>query len=472
MRQSGIEVYNLPLVNGAKAALTISSPLPVLGGGSLTFSNLSDGGVATNETGTRIWVADPWENRVFRVRNPLTAPVVDIVLGQTSASGADCNQGRGELTDAPTRDSLCYPGAVALDRQGNLYVSDDAAEVRGNFRLLEYDAGLFPDEPASALFAIPATRVFGTGGSFTLRPFAQFTGWQELPTCAFEPAFSSTGQMVVGGNGGVNPPFPYVYTNPLVDQHVGTMLNDFYSWPDAATFDSDDNLYVVDGDRSRVMVYLKPLPNPPPPVVTLTVTKAGNGTGRVQSIPFGIDCSPGCSMTTVKGAIVSLIALPDPGISFDGWSGDAGCASGVVTLNADARCTANFSDPHAGLKFFTATPCRILDTRNAAGPLGGPALQPGATRTFNAAASSCGLPADALAISANLTVTNVGAPGELVVFSSDVPRPNATALSFRTGRTRANNAIISLSKSSASFSVFNSSGATVDFIVDVNGFFR
>jgi hypothetical protein len=126
----------------------------------------------------------------------------------------------------------------------------------------------------------------------------------------------------------------------------------------------------------------------------------------------------------------------------------------------------------AAARFFTATPCRVLDTRNPTGPLGAPPLQPGATRTFDPSASTCSIPTDAVAISANLTVTNVGAPGELVVFPSDVLRPNTSALSFRAGRTRANNAIVSFSKSSTTFSIFNNSAATVDFILDVNGYFR
>ncbi len=166
-RAGSIVAYELPLVKGATPSVTINPPLPVLGGGNLTWTDLTIGGVAPVGAGNRLWVADPVGNRVFRVRNPLTSPVVDIVLGQTSASEIACNQGRGELQDAPSRDSLCNPGAVALDRQGNLYVADDAAEVSGNFRLLEYDASLFPDAPVTALFAIPASRVFGTGGSFT-----------------------------------------------------------------------------------------------------------------------------------------------------------------------------------------------------------------------------------------------------------------------------------------------------------------
>ena len=47
-----------------------------------------------------------------------------------------------------------------------------------------------------------------------------------------------------------------------------------------------------------------------------------------------------------------------------------------------------------------------------------------------------------------------------------------SSLSFRAGRTRANNAMISFSKSSETFSVFDNSASTVDFILDVNGFFQ
>jgi hypothetical protein len=143
-------------------------------------------------------------------------------------------------------------------------------------------------------------------------------------------------------------------------------------------------------------------------------------------------------------------------------------ASGVELTGVELGLTAAVN---AGL-FYTLTPCRVLDTRNQTGTLGAPPLQPGATRTFDPSASPCGIPADAFAISANLTVTNVGAPGELVVFPADVLQPNASALSFRAGRTRANNAIVSFSKSSTTFSLFNNSAATVDFILDVNGFFR
>jgi hypothetical protein len=121
--------------------------------------------------------------------------------------------------------------------------------------------------------------------------------------------------------------------------------------------------------------------------------------------------------------------------------------------------------------FHPLPPCRVLDTRGANGPLGGPALAPMTPRNFQVT-GVCGIPALAVAISANLTVTNVAGSGELIVFPSDVAQPGTSAVSFRPGKTRANNAIVYLSATTTTFSVFNNCIAGVDFILDVNGYFQ
>ncbi|HQQ77855.1 MAG TPA: VCBS repeat-containing protein [Thermoanaerobaculia bacterium] len=121
--------------------------------------------------------------------------------------------------------------------------------------------------------------------------------------------------------------------------------------------------------------------------------------------------------------------------------------------------------------FHPLPPCRVLDTRGTFGPLGGPALAPMTPRSFNVT-GVCGIPALAVAISANLTVTNVTGSGELIVFPSDVAQPGTSSVSFRAGRTRANNALVYLSATTTTFSVFNNCIAGVDFILDVNGYFQ
>ena len=261
IRGDSILVYALPLTTGAVPMATLTSPVQVVGNGGPVEWNetLAIGGIAPNGRGTQLWVADPRKNRVFRIRDPLTNPLVDVVLGQQVLSGRECNYGRdiddprGEILPShQSRDSLCEPGAVALDRHGNVWVSDNALEVQGNRRLLEYDASLFRGGSTTALFGPPASRVFGTNGSFTS------LGCQDALCGPWEPAFSSKGQMVVGLNGIFGRRFPIFYDDPLHNATPSGELNDFGSMPFAATFDGNDNLYIADLNRDRVFVYLRP----------------------------------------------------------------------------------------------------------------------------------------------------------------------------------------------------------------------
>jgi hypothetical protein len=128
----------------------------------------------------------------------------------------------------------------------------------------------------------------------------------------------------------------------------------------------------------------------------------------------------------------------------------------------------------AGTKFYTLSPCRVLDTRNPAGSLGGPSLQPFATRTFNVAASACGIPATAVAISVNVAVTNPSGAGYLTLDRGDAAQlPVASTINFSAHRTRANDALVPLAQNgSGTIKVLSATSGTVDLILDVNGYFR
>jgi hypothetical protein len=84
---------------------------------------------------------------------------------------------------------------------------------------------------------------------------------------------------------------------------------------------------------------------PPPPAgtFTLTVVKAGIGTGYVGGAG-GIDCGPTCSATLTRGSTIALVAVPDEGSRFAGWTG-GGCSGTdkcTVTLGTDLQVTATF----------------------------------------------------------------------------------------------------------------------------------
>lgn len=80
----------------------------------------------------------------------------------------------------------------------------------------------------------------------------------------------------------------------------------------------------------------------------LGVVVTGAGSGRVASTPAGIACPGDCGETYPPGSTVTLSAAADAGSVFDGWSGPADCADGVVTVVAEIACTATFSIAPAG----------------------------------------------------------------------------------------------------------------------------
>jgi uncharacterized repeat protein (TIGR01451 family) len=121
--------------------------------------------------------------------------------------------------------------------------------------------------------------------------------------------------------------------------------------------------------------------------------------------------------------------------------------------------------------FFTVTPCRVVDTRNPAGPTGGLALGAGSTRTF-LVAGICDVPSTATAVSVNLTVVGPTAVGNLTVYRGDAASaPLASSINFTSSMTRANNAIVSLATDGSVKVKVNSIGA-VHFVLDVNGYFE
>ncbi len=297
-----IQVYDLPLTAGAVPSHTIGTfvdafnlSLPLLGGGNILLS-LSLTGLASSPTGDFLWVADQLNNRVLRIRNPLSSPVVDVILGQTNAIGTLCNQnGSADPNPADATDStLCRPGSLALDRFGNLFVSDHSLEITGNFRLLRFDNSLFPIDNTEVIYGVPASKIF-----------PDIATWQ--------PSFDSQNRMVVGYNPylnynlGANPDggwFPGIYNDPLSEVSFlpDSHIKDFYSTAYATAFDSNDNLYITDMNRSRLLIYKSPFNVTPTvdagidQIITLPNTATLTGTASDDGIP----ASPGLTVSWTK----------------------------------------------------------------------------------------------------------------------------------------------------------------------------
>ncbi len=186
-------VYALPVKSGDFPVREITFPIGLVSGSGNIDNPSFYGelwGLAPTSDSQFLWISQVDGSRVFRVRNPLTAPLVDVVLGQTSSTGTQCNRGLKNAQDpGVTGNMLCDPGSLALDRFGDLYVSDDALEIVGNMRLLEFDAANFPSDNSQVIYASDSDP----------RTFASKVFWTATTSPAgFRPAFDSQNEMVLG----------------------------------------------------------------------------------------------------------------------------------------------------------------------------------------------------------------------------------------------------------------------------------
>jgi virginiamycin B lyase len=125
-----------------------------------------------------------------------------------------------------------------------------------------------------------------------------------------------------------------------------------------------------------------------------------------------------------------------------------------------------------GMFYYTLPPCRVLDTRNAAGPFGGPAFGPSELRSFPLA-GACGIPSDAVVVSGNVVAVGPSAAGDFRAYAADQPMPPTSVLNFDAGRTRANNLLVALSTDGTqSVTIQNNSAGAANVVFDVNGYFK
>jgi hypothetical protein len=122
-----------------------------------------------------------------------------------------------------------------------------------------------------------------------------------------------------------------------------------------------------------------------------------------------------------------------------------------------------------GLDFYTITPCRVFDTR-----LSGPGLTSEVTQVVQIA-GLCGIPIDAGAVSLNLTAVAPSSSGYIVLFPGNEPVPETSSISFKSGLTRANSAVLLLATDASGTLAAQASlagGGQVHLVIDVNGFFK
>jgi hypothetical protein len=122
--------------------------------------------------------------------------------------------------------------------------------------------------------------------------------------------------------------------------------------------------------------------------------------------------------------------------------------------------------PTAATDFYTLPPCRAFDSRQ------GSALSSGVPRILPLS-GQCGIPSDAVAVAANVTMISPTSSGLFQLYPAGGPIPSTSSVNASAGRTRASNAVLALGAGGqvTARPVLSAPG-TVHLVVDVTGYFR
>jgi hypothetical protein len=201
----------------------------------------------------------------------------------------------------------------------------------------------------------------------------------------------------------------------------------------------------------------------------VTAAPRGGILGYMTLWPSGQTQPLVSTLNALKGGSVSNAAIVPAGAD--------GGVSAFVTNDSDLMVDINgYFDTTASpgaTAFYALTPCRVVDTRNAAGDLGGPPLAAGSSRAFPVGTSNC-LSSGAAAQAYSLNVTAVPAEplGSIAIWpGGNVPQPPLVSTVSATFADVTANADIALANGGANgpISVFASNNTNL--VLDINGYF-
>ena len=188
-------------------------------------------------------------------------------------------------------------------------------------------------------------------------------------------------------------------------------------------------------------------------------TDSRNTIGERSTIAAGTGTYPGTQWGDYAGIAVDPL-VPDAVWQANQYSAGASYwATHVSQLQA------------TGSSYTPIPPLRVLDTR--------PAYEIGLSGRFSAnvprnwqVASIGTIPADAIAVTGNVTVTNQTAGGYLSVTPTGTVNPTSSSINFPLGDTRANNVTVPLAPNGKLAATYKAPGGqTTHLIFDVTGYF-
>jgi len=179
-----------------------------------------------------------------------------------------------------------------------------------------------------------------------------------------------------------------------------------------------------------------------------------------------INCESAGTVSAIDGTTNSALPIAVG----DGPSGVA------VNSSTDTIYVPNYTDGtvsviggNTKLQLVDVTPCRLVDTRQAKGVFGGPAIQGGTSRSFPIPQNTnCDIPSSAAAYSLNVTVVPITTLGYLTIWPTPEIQPVVSTLNSPDGRIKANAAIVPAGVGGA-VSVYVTD--TTNVIIDIDAYF-
>ncbi len=146
------------------------------------------------------------------------------------------------------------------------------------------------------------------------------------------------------------------------------------------------------------------------------------------------------------------------------------CSTAGATTQLIFDVTGFFTPDTTGSTYHAVTPKRLLDSRDGTG--GATIFSSRVAQSFQVTGAASGVPANAVAVTGNLTVTRQTNLGFLYIGPARADNPTSSNLNFPTGDDRANAVTVALGGGGSLWVTYASTpGATAHAVFDLTGYF-
>jgi hypothetical protein len=288
------------------------------------------------------------------------------------------------------------------------------------------------------------------GGSCTLASCASTVPGDHTVTGTDGSAISTVTLRVIGSTYTALPP------KRLLDSRSGLGLSGTFSSHVARTFQVTGGTSGVPANATAITGNLTVTQQTSLGFLYLGPTAANNPTSSTLNFPVGDDRANAVTVALGAGGTLSATyAAPTPG----------------QTAHVIFDVTGYFVLDTSGSTYHALTPKRLLDTRYGTGLSG--VFSSHVARTFQVSGGTSGIPANATAVTGNLTVTQQTNLGFLYLGPAAKNDPTSSTLNFPLGDDRANAVTVALADDGTLSATYAAPtlGPTAQVIFDVTGYF-